>query len=248
MIITSKNNPLIKMLCQLKTPKGRNELGLFLAEGEKLTDEALNSSFTVRHIIISQDSKFDVSRYIGKANIVKVSGEVYKKISNEVTPQGIAAAVEVKTAKLSDNLAALLLDGISDPGNLGTIIRTAAAVGIDDICLYNCLCPYNPKCVRASMGGIFHVNLLPIDLFGIKNLNKPIICADLNGENLFEFKPPPSYVLAIGSEANGLSKEVKDLSKYFVKIPMTDRAESLNAAVAASIIMYDLKYKKGVKI
>ena len=139
----------------------------------------------------------------------------------------------------------LLLDGVSDPGNLGTIIRTANAAGYCDIYLRNCADPFAPKCVRATMSGIFFVRL-HIGEGVLQALgDTPLVCADMGGENVFSFSPPQKFCIVIGSEANGVSAEVRALCKYTVKIPMRHTCESLNAGVSAGILMYELQKKAG---
>ena len=139
----------------------------------------------------------------------------------------------------------LLLDGVSDPGNLGTIIRTANAAGYADIYLRNCADPFSPKCVRASMSGVFFVRLhigAEAVLAALRGM--PLICADMRGEDVFAFDPPPVFCLVIGNEGNGVSAEVRALCGYTVKIPMRPTCESLNAGVSAGILMYELSAKK----
>jgi TrmH family RNA methyltransferase len=134
------------------------------------------------------------------------------------------------------------LDNLQDPGNLGTIIRTANAAGIEDIYLINCVDPYSPKCVRASMSGIFFVNIYEGEKKEVLNAvsSVPLICADMNGENIFSFTPPEKFCLCIGNEGGGISEEVKRAAAYTIRIPMRTTCESLNAAVSAGIAMYEL--------
>ena len=136
-----------------------------------------------------------------------------------------------------------MLDCLQDPGNLGTVIRTANAAGYSEIYLINCTDPFSPKAVRASMSGIFFVDLF----FGSKEEilqvldGVPVICADMDGKDIFSFVPPEKFCLCIGNEGNGISGEVFEKANYTVKIPMRETCESLNAAVSAGIAMYVLK-------
>ena len=136
-----------------------------------------------------------------------------------------------------------MLDCLQDPGNLGTVIRTANAAGYGEIYLINCTDAYSPKAVRASMGGIFRVSVYSGSreevLENLKDI--PLICADMDGENIFEFTPPKKFCLCIGNEGGGISAEVSSRAAYTVKIPMRETCESLNAAVSAGIAMYALK-------
>ena len=145
---------------------------------------------------------------------------------------------------------ALLLDTLSDPGNLGTIIRTANAAGYTDIYLRNCTDPFSSKSVRASMSGIFFVRLHSGSLGEISEVlgDIPKICADMNGENVFRFQVPQRFCLVIGNEANGVSDEVRSLCRYTVRIPMRESCESLNAGISAAVLMYQLGAEKFRKL
>ena len=140
---------------------------------------------------------------------------------------------------------ALFLDGISDPGNLGTMIRTAVAAGFCEIYLADCADPYNPKAVRASMSGIYFAALYEGSAEALlKTVDIPLIAADMRGEDLFSFSPPARYAVAVGNEGRGLSDAVRARAAYTVGIPMRKEAESLNAAVSAAIMMYELSNRR----
>ena len=174
---------------------------------------------------------------------VSASG-VFEKLSEEVSPQGILAVVEMPacTPEPPRSLS-LLLDGVSDPGNMGTVLRTANAAGYEDIYLRGCTDPFASKCVRASMGGLFRVRLhiggdaeLASALAGI-----PLICADMGGKNAFCFSPPERFCLVIGNEANGVTEQMRAACAHTVRVPMRPGCESLNAGVSAGILMYLLR-------
>lgn len=242
-MITSRNNPFVKNIAALKDKKGRREARAFLVEGTKSVREAVACGCGILHIIVSE-------HYAGEPFLPEkaetVSAGVFAKLTDESSPQGILAVVhmpEEKTAPPRGN--SLLLDGISDPGNLGTILRTANAAGYEDIYLRGCADPYSPKCVRAAMGGIFHVRLYGEgDLFAALR-GVPLICADMGGEDVFSFSPPPRFCLVIGNEANGVSEEVRRHCTHTVAVPMRGSCESLNAAVSAGILMYELGARAG---
>lgn len=242
MVITSRQNPLVKEIISLKEKKGRHERGLYIVEGIKQVREALAAGAAVDKLIVSEN--FSGAEEFSGVETVGVSSGVFEKLSEEVTPQGVLALLRIPDCEPSPPQGnCLLLDGVSDPGNLGAIIRTANAAGYGDIYLRNCADPFSPKSVRAAMSGIFFVRLhcgdvLPA-LGGI-----PLICADMGGENVFEFRPPEKFCLVIGNEANGVSGEVRALCEYTVKIPMRPTCESLNAGVSAGILMYELLAKK----
>lgn len=243
MILTSKNNPLIKETAALKEKKGRREHGLFLVEGAKMVRECQNSDFEIERVFVAEDYEGELS--FSAEKIVRVSKDVFRFLSDEKTPQGILCRVKIpQRAMTAPKAGCLFLDGVADPGNVGTIIRTANAAGYEEIYLTpTCADPYAPKSVRASMSGIFFTKLY----FGERSKiletlsDVPIIAADMHGENVFSFVVPKKYALVIGNEANGISEEVFSASTHRVKIPMQSTQESLNAAVSAGIIMYLLK-------
>lgn len=240
MIITSKNNPLVKETASLKEKKGRKQLGLFLVEGWKMAEECLKSGMEIERVFVAQSYlralPFDASI------TVTVSDEVFRFLSDEKTPQGVLCRVRLPEKKLLPPAGkCLFLDGVSDPGNMGAIIRTANAAGYKEIYLTDdCTDPYSPKSVRASMSGVFFTQLY----FGSREeillalKGTPILTADMGGENLFRFTPPKRFSLVIGNEANGVSEIVRKSAYKTVAIPMKSTQESLNAAVSAGIAMY----------
>lgn len=241
MLITSKSNPLIKTVSSLADKKFRRKSGLYLVEGVKSVKECIASGCDVRTVVCTEDhaSSFPEATF--------VSDSVFSAISCEKTPQGVIAVVKIPDYGLKPPSGnCLLLDCLQDPGNLGTVLRTANAAGYTEIYMINCTDPYSPKAVRASMSGIFFVKLY----FGTREAvlsaldGVPIICADMEGENIFGFVPPDKFCLCIGNEGGGISAEVMERSTHTVKIPMRETCESLNAAVSAGIAMYALKNNK----
>ena len=176
---------------------------------------------------------------------VRVSDDVFRFLSDEKTPQGVLCRVRIPMREMvAPTGKCLLLDGVSDPGNVGTILRTANAAGYREVYLTEtCADPYSPKSVRASMSGLFFTKLY----FGTREEilsvldGTPIVVADMDGENVFSFQAPEKFALVIGNEANGVSEETLKKANYTVKIPMRETQESLNAAVSAGILMYLLK-------
>ncbi len=243
MILTSKNNPLIKETALLKEKKGRKQTGLFLVEGIKMARELLKSNFEVERVFLAE-SFTDILPF-AEEKTVRVSDEVCRFLSDEKTPQGVLCRVKIPTHTVeAPKASCLFLDGVSDPGNLGTIVRTANAAGYNEIYLSeNCADPYSPKSVRASMSGIFFTKLYLGTREEILSAldGTPLIAADMHGENAFSFNAPEKFALAIGNEANGISAETFAKASFTVKIPMRETQESLNAAVSAGILMYQLK-------
>ena len=243
MIITSKNNALVKETAALKEKKARKGLGLFLVEGVKMTRECLESDFEIERVFLAE-SYGDKGEFPAE-KIVVVSDDVFRFLSDEKTPQGVLCRVKIpKRALQTPKASCLFLDGVADPANVGAIVRTANAAGYNEIYLTpNCADPYSPKSVRASMSGVFFTKLYTAERAEILSVLKdtPILAADMQGENAFTFTPPEKFALAIGNEANGISTETEQAAKGVVKIPMSPTQESLNAAVSAGILMYLLR-------
>ena len=205
MLITSKSNPIIKKVASLSDKKFRKQLGLYVVEGLKTVNECILAGCQIENIICTEAAAS------GFNGAVIVSESVFKSISSEVTPQGVMAIVRIPQNKIiKPESRCLLLDRLQDPGNLGTVIRTANAAGYEDIYLINCTDPYSPKAVRASMSGIFFVNLYQGSKEEILTaLNGvPLICADMDGEDIFSFKVPKRFCLCVGNEGAGISKEI----------------------------------------
>ena len=240
MIITSKSNPIIKDIIKLSDKKYRKEFGQYLVEGIKPVNECIAAGFAVDKIVCIEK----LSENFSGATVV--SEEVFSAISSEKTPQGVLAVVKIPENKLlPPKDSCILLDRLQDPGNIGTIIRTANAAGYREIYLLNCTDPYSPKAVRASMSGIFFTKIMQGSEEQILKALKevPLVSADMDGDNIFSFDAPEKFCLCIGNEGSGLSENIKFNSNYKVKIPMAESCESLNAAVSAGIAMYALKQR-----
>ena len=242
MIITSKSNPLIKDIIKLQADKKfRTSEKLYVVEGIKPVKECISAGCDVKRIVCTEE----LTDTFEGAQIV--SENVFNAISTEKSPQGVLALVSLPENKMQPpKNSCILLDRLQDPGNLGTIIRTANAAGYNEIYAINCTDAFSPKAVRASMSGIFFVKVYTGSCEEILSALQgvPLISADMFGEDIFEFTPPGKFCLCIGNEGGGLSHEIKDKSEYKVKIPMHETCESLNAAVSAGIAMYQLKYAK----
>ena len=246
MIITSKSNPKIKEVASLKDKKFRKKSGRFVVEGYKMVSEALSNNKSVELLVGTSEG---LARFLCyEIDKIEVSEDVLSYVSDAVTPQGVLAVLKEEFAEPKTPIKpCVLLDGISDPGNMGTIIRTCAAVGVKDIYLVDCCDVFSPKTVRSSMSGIFFVNLINLKREDVASVmdDTPIIVADMGGENVFDFNPPDKYCLVIGNEANGVSGAVKSLATHTVKIPMAKTSESLNAGVSLAITLYELTEGKG---
>lgn len=254
-VISSMSNSQIKnLMLLLKKSKARNDQGIFVVEGIKMFEEAKTAGLVLKayasesfyNEIVSTDPD-----YFEGLNYELVTDSVFKVVSETKTPQGIMGTVKTSEYSL-DNLLEdprallLILEDIRDPGNLGTMIRTAEGAGVTGILLSNtCVDIYNPKVIRSTMGSIFRVPFYYTENF-YEDLNKlrersiHIYAAHLAGKN---YDSEGNFLdrsgILIGNEANGLTQRASDLADQLIKIPMSGKVESLNAAIAAAILMYE---------
>lgn len=244
MPITSRQNPFIKRVASLKQKKYRDEFGEYIVEGEKLVREATATGQQISAVIITEGLKFSD---IECENIVEVSESVFKSISDEMSPQGVLAVVKIPESRAIGRLSrCIVLDGLQDPGNVGAIIRIAAACGIDHVFAALCADPYSPKAVRSSMSGIFRTTVIKTDketaLNELKAQNVPIVVADMDGKNVFGGERHSSFCLVAGNEGNGISDFFMNAADEVISVPMQNGIESLNVAVATGVILYALVY------
>lgn len=249
-VITSKDNEKIKELRKIKdNKKVRDEKKVFIVEGTKMLEEAINEKAEIDTIVICEDClekktiEDSLMYEIAKYECIYVSEKIFATLTEVVHPQGVLAVIKQKEShkiNFDENLI-VVLDNIQDPGNLGTIIRTADAAGLTQILVANnSVDAYNPKVIRSTMGAIFRVNVIEID--GVKDLKEAgykVIATSLQGkQNIYDIQYN-KHAIIIGNEANGVSKELIDAADIKAKIPMPGKTESLNASVAASVIIYE---------
>ena len=238
--ITSAANKLYKETKKLSSRRERYKNGVFIAEGKRLVEEALSAG-CVEYIMMNESYE----EPIGEVRAYRLSDRLFDGLADTVTTQGIIAVCRMNPVSLTEAAEGLIVvcDGISDPGNLGTIIRTAECAGASAALLGDCTDPYNAKTVRATMGSIFRIPICQIsvaDLAGLKDYD--IVTAMLgNSTDLYDMSFRKNTAVIIGSEALGVSAEAAECASGAVRIPMSGGAESLNAAVAAAIIMYEVK-------
>ncbi|HEY8424187.1 MAG TPA: RNA methyltransferase [Clostridia bacterium] len=243
-VITSRSNQTVKLIKKLDDKKYRKQYGLFLVEGRKMIEDCIRAGYKIEIIAAARSKAQEYQKYFSFApKAVIMEDSVFEYACQTVTPQGVLAAVKFET--FSPRLPqgdCVVLDGVSDAGNVGAIIRTSAAAGIKDVYLINCADAYSPKSIRSTMGGIFFVNVYDIgyDFLDAIAQSCELIGADMYGENYLGYKKTGNTALIIGSEANGLSNISKQKCKRFLSIPMQN-VESLNAAVSAGILIYYLK-------
>ena len=243
MYITSINNEYIKEISKLNEKKYRDKLNKYLIEGLHLVTEALKYDI-IDTIIIREDFSYETN-----IKHIIVSNEVMKKLSDNPSIPKIMAVVNKKESTIKGNKI-LLLDRLQDPGNLGTILRTADSANLKQIILSSDSAdPYNPKVVRSTMGAIFRMNIITTDnlaktLQMIKKHKFEVVATSLDTDkSVYDIKYNKKVII-IGNEAKGVSKEIQDLADQRVKIPMLGKTESLNASVAASIMIYEYVREK----
>lgn len=244
--ISSLKNDRVQLWRSLKERKGRVQTGLFLVEGRKLTEEALCSAFPVVQLLV-EEGREDAFALPPDIPVAVLPPHVLAAVCDTKTPQGIAAVVAQRGMPLEGSRF-VVLDGVQDPGNVGTIIRTADAAGLDGVLLSTqCADVYSPKVIRATMGSVFHLSIrvterLPEELRKLRDAGWEVLSTQLDGEPFYAAAPwvGERFCLVIGNEGNGVTDEVKALATKKLRLPMRGRAESLNAAVAAGIMMYEL--------
>jgi len=249
-VISSKSNDQVKYVKKLSQKKFRDENSEFIIEGIKILKEAIQENAKIKTVYVEETKKDDMFKELPELNnleVVLVSQQAFQEMSDVKTPQGVIAIVEKEDDNtiLYDEDVSLMLDDIQDPGNIGTIIRTADSLNIKQIIVSeNTADIYNPKVVRSTMGAIFRVNVIYVKslietISNLKSHGKNIYVTDLNTDSSIYDVNFKDSVIVIGNEANGVSEEVKKEATQRVKIPMVGKTESLNAAVATSIILYE---------
>ena len=258
--ITSMSNQIIKEVKSLNNKKGRMKAQAILLEGWRLVKDALDWGAKIRYFIVSDSFSQKEGLFLSKMSNIKtvqVPDELFSRICETETPQGILAVAEKPVYDKKEIFRSIdkviALENIQDPGNLGTIIRSADACGFDAVLLSkDSVDPYNPKVIRSTMGSLFHIPVIVAENFS-ETLNElksnnillaaahtrdslPCWQADLSGK----------VAIIIGNEGNGLSDKVLEIADITVMIPMPGKAESFNASAAASILIYEcMRQKKG---
>ncbi|GIN38713.1 TrmH family RNA methyltransferase [Heyndrickxia oleronia] len=247
--IESIKNQQVKQWKKLLTKKEREKTQTYLVEGFHLVEEALKDKNNIIEIILSEDVEIPVTWDIQQLSLTKITSEISKAISDTETTQGVFAICKMKQPSFQTlkGKSYLLIDAVQDPGNLGTIIRTADAAGMDAVILgEGTVDLFNPKVLRSAQGSHFHIPVL----FGrlddwIQKFNQnqiPVYGTSLeNGVSYKQVEPNSEFALLVGNEGNGVSMDLLSLTQNNLYIPIIGQAESLNVAVAAGILMYYLK-------
>ncbi|MCY6482765.1 RNA methyltransferase [Clostridium aestuarii] len=251
-IIESRDNSLVKDIKKLHKKKYRNEKGEFIVEGFRFVTEALQSDFEVPYVFIGENqmdryNNFKIQDFLQEnTKVYCIPESILKELCDTNNPQGILAVVNNKIIKTEDRDGFyVLVDKIQDPGNMGTIIRTAHASGaIGVVITKGTVDIYNNKTLRSTMGSVFKIPIIQDEnlnvITDLKKKGFKLIVSSLEAENNFyDVDLTKKVIISVGNEGNGISKEVDDFADMKVKIPMPGGAESLNAAVSASVMMYE---------
>ena len=258
-VISSKENELIKHIKKLKDKKERDISNEYIIEGVKLIQEAIQEKAKIKQIIICEECEkaeaipkeimYEIARY----ECIYITKKLYNYLTEVKTPQGILAVIEKESNEKNIDYTQeiiVALDGIQDPGNLGTILRTVDSIGLTQILVSKDTADsFNPKVVRSTMGAIFRVKVIECEdlektLKEIKKHKFEIVVTSLQTKNSIYDIDYNKKVIVIGNEANGVQEKIQKLADKKVKIPMLGKTESLNASVATGIILYEYVRQK----
>lgn len=260
--ISSKDNSLIKHIKRLKEKKYRDEYGEYVVEGLKLIKEAIQENVDVKHIVVcdgcdnSEIIESHLKYEMARLDFIYVPQNIFRMISDVENPQGILAVIGKPSKEIDIDInedIILALDDIQDPGNLGTILRTADSVGLKQILVSKGTADaYNPKVVRSTMGAIFRVKVIECDslkndLKNLQNNGYNVMTTSLKAKKSIYEVDYKKKVIVIGNEANGVSKDIINLADEKVIIPMLGKTESLNASIATGVILYEYVRQKLLK-
>jgi TrmH family RNA methyltransferase len=257
--ITSKDNELIKHIRKLKDKKYRDESNEYLVEGVKLVEEAVKENAKIKQIIVCEDTTrtYEIPTHImleiARYECISVSNKIFNIITQVTNPQGIMAIIEKNAQDAQIDYTQdiiVVLDDVQDPGNLGTILRTVDSIGLNQIIVSKGTADaFNSKVVRSTMGAIFRIKIIEVENLAqaIKEMRKhhfKLMVTSLQTKNSIYDIDFNKKIIVIGNEANGVSKEIQDMADEKAKIPMLGRTESLNASVAAGVVMYEYVRQK----
>jgi TrmH family RNA methyltransferase len=237
----------INLLKSLQHKKFRNQLGLFLVEGEKSVNEFMHSAYQIEAVYHTATFAPKLLKLSGKMNFHEISLHDLQKISSLKTPQEVLALVRIpEWPQLTNTILrqkfSICLDGVQDPGNMGTIIRTADWFGIQHIiCSDDTVDVYNPKVIQATMGSLAHVNVYYTQLATfLPQINMPVFGALLDGNNIYKTDFGAEGLIVMGNEGNGIRLEIKYLVNKAITIPRSGKAESLNVGIATAIFCSEI--------
>ncbi|GAA0429208.1 RNA methyltransferase [Lentibacillus halophilus] len=240
--MTSLQNDKVKQWVKLHKRKGRSKAGMFLAEGFHVVEEAYENGWNIVEIILQEG--IDCPGWCQYLPVTFISKSVMQHVAQTETPQGIAATVTIKESEKIDGDTVILLDGLQDPGNVGTIIRTADAAGFDSVVLgEGTVDLYNDKVIRSTQGSLFHLPVVQADLketiSSLQQEGFTVWAASVQNATSYEQLPTTSKTaLIVGNEGAGIREEIIRMSDQSVRIPIRGKAESLNVSIAAGVLMY----------
>ncbi|CDQ18249.1 RNA methyltransferase, TrmH family [Halobacillus karajensis] len=243
-MLTSLQNAKVKEWKKLHKRKYRNQMGMFIVEGFHLVEEVLNSDWEIIELIIRDGTDFTIPEGLPS---VLVSDTVFRAIAETETPQGIAAVVKQKDHTYNPARLTLMLDAVQDPGNVGTLIRTADAAGFDQVVLgTGTVDAYNDKVIRATQGSIFHIPVSTGDLneFVQQSIEAGIeiwASALQDAVPFQQLESPSNAALIVGNEGQGIKEKLLEKADKRVYIPIYGQAESLNVGIAGAVLMYHLR-------
>lgn len=252
--ISSTKNEKIKELVKLQTAKGRKKAGMYLLEGEHLVEEAIKERAQIKLIVVTSNRLEDYQNLLAQTDVqlLVVSQDVFHKLSMTETTQGVLAVVEiVKQEILPHKGRFIVLDAVQDPGNLGTIVRTADAAGFDAVVLgTGTVDLYNDKVLRSMQGSHFHIPVFQANLqeylpiLKEKGVQVAVTALHRDSKDYSVLQGAIDVAIVVGNEGQGVSDDVIDLADVVVTIPMFGKAESLNVAIASALLMYKTKETK----
>lgn len=245
MVIESSSNQIVKEVRKLKEKKFRLKEQCFVMEGVASLKDIPND-VSVKYFVVASSKQDKYQDIIGNNKCYVVLDKIFNDLSDTVTTSGLLAVIDFFDKKLAKPQShSLILDGISDPGNLGTLIRTAVAMNVTDIYLASCCDLFSPKVLRSTMGGIFRGNFYrgTIDEILAVHSENTIYAMDMSGEDLITVKFDKKSTIIVGNEAHGLTEKSKTRADKIVSLPTENGMESLNAAVAGGIALYFLSRK-----
>lgn len=244
--IQSSSNPKVKQWKKLLTKKERDKTGLFIVEGFHLVEEALKAG-RIEEIIVQENIDLPSSFDYGATPVSSVPADIIKLLAETDTPQGIFAVCHQEKPSKTEGVSYLLIDAVQDPGNLGTMIRTADAAGVDVVVVGNgSVDMYNSKVLRSAQGSHFHLPVIKGDIAAwtsdLLDRGIPVYGTALeNAKPFHQIQPTDSYALIVGNEGSGVSNELLSKTTDNLYIPIHGKSESLNVAVATGILLYYLR-------
>ena len=256
-MITSAQNPKLKLVrALLGRPKERREANAFVVEGIRLIEEAVTAGWKFQFVLYSDglnERGQDLLKVLiaHRIDVEEVAGDLLQKLSDTETPQGILAVLEFTNLKVPASPNFILIpEQVRDPGNLGTLIRSAAAAGVQALFLPDeTTDAFAPKVVRSGMGAHFRlpIHVLTWDEIREQTKDLQVYLADMDGESFWETDLRKPLALIVGGEADGASEEARKLATQKISIPMAGNVESLNAGVAGSVVMFEVVRQRGNK-